>query len=493
MKKIVLLMTALLLVCGGASAQSNVLNRLKNRVKNAAEQNIGNKVEKGVNDVLDGKVIKNDKNNKQDEEQLRRENQERAEEIKRQRSAQDDGTWTCPECGHEGNTGKFCSECGAPRPAAKEAATWTCPECGHEGNTGKFCEECGAPKPDGVKDATTQNVKSDFKRGEVILFEDDFADEQIGEFPSKWDVVRDGNAETAVLNGTKYLYFATDYNQVQPLMENMDAYLPDVFTLEWDVYCAKQGDFGQSSIELNLFNGDDRVGEFELTFRPWNPDYYGSYFFKKGNTIGQLEGSFGWDALEEIIKIGQWNHFAVSFNKRALKGYINGVRVINLPNVAAPGRFEFFCNGDYKYRGIAHVVLAAGAVDLYERKTTDLSAVEKAIAETGKFVTNNILFETGKATLKPESMEEIQKVADYMKKNPSARFEVQGHTDNQGSDKINDPLSQQRAEAVVKALEGLGVDGFNLRAVGKGAHEPIADNATDEGRAKNRRVEFVKK
>ena len=78
-------------------------------------------------------------------------------------------------------------------------------------------------------------------------------------------------------------------------------------------------------------------------------------------------------------------------------------------------------------------------------------------------------------------------------KNPTARFEVQGHTDNQGSDKINDPLSQQRAEAVVKALEGLGCDGFNLRAVGKGSHEPVADNKTDEGRAKNRRVEFIKK
>ena len=80
-----------------------------------------------------------------------------------------------------------------------------------------------------------------------------------------------------------------------------------------------------------------------------------------------------------------------------------------------------------------------------------------------------------------------------MKKDSSARFEVQGHTDNQGSDAINDPLSQQRAEAVVKALEGMGVDPFNLRAVGKGSHEPVADNGTDEGRAKNRRVEFIKK
>lgn len=106
---------------------------------------------------------------------------------------------------------------------------------------------------------------------------------------------------------------------------------------------------------------------------------------------------------------------------------------------------------------------------------------------------SHILFETGKATLKPESMADIEAVADYMKKNPSVRFEVQGHCDNQGSDKINDPLSQQRAEAIVAELVKLGVDEWNLRAVGKGSHEPIADNSTDEGRAKNRRVEFIKK
>ena len=197
--------------------------------------------------------------------------------------------------------------------------------------------------------------------------------------------------------------------------------------------------------------------------------------------------------MKKFIKIGQWNHFAISFNKRAFKLYVNGNRFINLPNVAAPARFVFIIQDENPYRGVANVVLAKGAVELYERQTTDLSAVEKAIAETGKFVTNNILFETGKATLKPESMAEIQKVADYMKKNPTARFEVQGHTDNQGSDKINDPLSQQRAEAVVKALEGLGCDPFNMRAVGKGSHEPVADNATEDGRAKNRRVEFIKK
>ncbi len=339
-----------------------------------------------------------------------------------------------------------------------------------------------------------KNQKSDFVRGSVILFEDDFAGEQMGEFPSKWDI-SDGSLEVASVNGKKYAHSNASGGSVfSPLMENMQSYLPDVFTLEWEEFMCKPGEIDQMNWHILFYQGDDEVGNIYKMFRPWGPDVYGNYSFKKGGgASGNVSGDMRWNDLQKCVKFGQWNHFAISFNKRAFKYYINGQRVINLPNVAAPSRFEFHVQDGYPYRGVGHVILAKGAADLYERQTTDLSAVEKAIAETGKFVTNNILFETGKATLKPESMEEIQKVADYMKKNPTARFEVQGHTDNQGSDKINDPLSQQRAEAVVKALEGLGCDPFNMRAVGKGSHEPVADNATEDGRAKNRRVEFIKK
>lgn len=346
---------------------------------------------------------------------------------------------------------------------------------------------------DNTPDATAVNAKSDFVRGSVILFEDDFANEQMGEFPSKWDIEREGNAEVASINGKKFCNFATSWDCLTPLMKDMKSYLPEVFTIEWDIFYSKQGDFGQSEFEIGFDSGDREIGRIQIMYRSGNPDCWGYYQLKKPNSDDQTSGSFDWDQIKKYVKIGQWNHFAVSFNKRALKFYINDNRVCNIPNAAAPTRFKFWSNGDYKYRGFTNVILAKGGVDLYERNTTDLSAVEKAIMETGKFVTNNILFETGKATLKPESMAEIQKVADYMKKNPSVRFEVQGHTDNQGSDAINDPLSQQRAESVVKALEGLGCDGFNLRAVGKGSHEPVADNKTDAGRAKNRRVEFIKK
>ena len=90
---------------------------------------------------------------------------------------------------------------------------------------------------DGVEQedaVVSQNQKSDFKRGSVIIFEDDFANEQMGEFPSKWDI-SDGSLEVASVNGKKYAHSNASGGSVfSPLMENMKSYLPDVFTLEWE-------------------------------------------------------------------------------------------------------------------------------------------------------------------------------------------------------------------------------------------------------------------
>ena len=351
-------------------------------------------------------------------------------------------------------------------------------------------DDSSASASDEQPQATTS---SDFKRGSVIMYQDDVTAEQVGEFPSKWDLFQ-GTVETKTLGGVKAIN-PTDNAQIQPLIKEQGAYLPEEFTIEYDFYYwNSKDDVGLNDIKLILAVTKDRseypgeghdVGDltaFVLKHGVCNT-YEHDYMFN-GNKDGAFEYSF---------KKG-WNHVALSFNKRALKVYFNDKRVVNLPRVNQPTWMCFQVPFEYKnLTFIRNVVIAKGAVALYDRNAQDVSAVEKAIQETGKFVTNNILFDTGKATLKQESMIEIMKVADYMKKNPNVRFEVQGHTDNQGSDKINDPLSQQRAEAIVKALEGLGVDGFNLRAVGKGSHEPVADNKTEAGRAKNRRVEFIKK
>ena len=363
---------------------------------------------------------------------------------------------------------------------------------------GKKKERSARPQRETADDAVGEDspsiaTSSDFKRGSVILFQDDVTAEKVGEFPSKWDMFS-GTTEVKTIAGVKAIN-PTDNAQIQPLIKEQGAYLPEEFTIEYDFYYwPSKDDVGLNDIKLILAVTKDRSefpGEghdtgdltaFVLRHGVCNTEEH-VYMFN-GNHDGSFEYSF---------KKG-WNHVALSFNKRALKVYFNDKRVVNLPRVNQPTWMCFQVPFDYKnLTFIRNVVIAKGAVALYDRNAQDVSAVEKAIAETGKFVTNNILFETGKATLKSESMAEIQKVADYMKKNPRARFEVQGHTDNQGSDKINDPLSQQRAEAVVKALASLGVDDFNLKAVGKGSHEPVADNKTEAGRAKNRRVEFIKK
>ena len=332
--------------------------------------------------------------------------------------------------------------------------------------------------------------QTDFVPGAVAFFEDNLQNEQMGEFPSKWDLI-EGSTDVAIMKGKKCIHFEPG-TRIEPLMTNQQSYIPDVFTLEFDFWMNDPKTEMSNCYELEFKDADGgdvyeiRIGEsyskLEVTCRFMS-------------TTGDWRDSGGGKTWE--MKKNDWSHFAMSFNKRALKIYVNNKRVINIPNCKSAVRMKIHqadwggFHGNKNY--MTNFRYAKGAMELYEQKVTDMSAVEKAIAETGKFVTNNILFETGKATLKPESMAEIQKVADYMKKNPTARFEVQGHTDNQGSDKINDPLSQQRAEAVVKALEGLGCDPFNMRAVGKGSHEPVADNATEDGRAKNRRVEFIKK
>jgi OmpA-OmpF porin, OOP family len=102
-------------------------------------------------------------------------------------------------------------------------------------------------------------------------------------------------------------------------------------------------------------------------------------------------------------------------------------------------------------------------------------------------------FDTGKALIKPESYPIIAQIAAMMKNSPDLTLSVEGHTDNVGDPQENQKLSEERAKAVVSAVAQKGVDASRLIAVGFGQKKPIADNTSEEGRAKNRRVELVKK
>ncbi|MBO4896580.1 MAG: hypothetical protein J5484_07300, partial [Prevotella sp.] len=150
--------------------------------------------------------------------------------------------------------------------------------------------EDAAEEVDDTPDAVAQNQKSDFVRGSVILFSDDFANEQMGEFPSKWDV-SEGSLETASISGKKYAHSNAPDSRFSPLMENMKSYLPEVFTLEWDEFFCKQGEIPDFPVEFQFLDASgNQTGHIYLRYRPGNPDCYGNYTFKKGGGIDQNVG-----------------------------------------------------------------------------------------------------------------------------------------------------------------------------------------------------------
>jgi OmpA-OmpF porin, OOP family len=109
------------------------------------------------------------------------------------------------------------------------------------------------------------------------------------------------------------------------------------------------------------------------------------------------------------------------------------------------------------------------------------------------FMSLYINFDTSKATIKPESAGIIDQIVALMKSQPSLKLSIEGHTDSQGTPESNKTLSLNRAKAVIKAVSEGGISASRMSAVGWGQEKPVADNRTEEGRAKNRRVEIVKK
>ena len=329
-------------------------------------------------------------------------------------------------------------------------------------------------------------AKSDFVAGDEIIFEDLLTGEQLGEFPSKWDLMS-GVVEIAKLNGENTINFVEDASRINPLMEEPKNYLPEIFTVEFDFWVPGMG----ADVGYNISFSDQQrndLWEIILSRGGWKSDDNEQF-----NLI-EMEWGYYNPSDERIrgenentsVSGNSWNHFALSFNKRALKIYINGIRIANIPNAKKPQWWSIYNYtwGGFNGKGNMHIKnirIAKGAVPLYDRMMTD-----------GKFITYGITFDVGKATIKPESMGEINRIVQLMTENPDLKFSVEGHTDSTGNATSNQTLSEQRSQAIVAKLVELGIAQDRLTAVGKGQNNPIADNNTDEGRAKNRRVEFVK-
>ncbi|MBD2756382.1 OmpA family protein [Spirosoma sp. BT704] len=112
----------------------------------------------------------------------------------------------------------------------------------------------------------------------------------------------------------------------------------------------------------------------------------------------------------------------------------------------------------------------------------------KPVDKTTWFNFDRLLFDTGKATLRPESQEQLTNIAAILKEYPNVHIKLGGYTDNTGSAEVNKKLSQERADSVMGELIRLGIDKSRLEAEGYGPEYPVASNDTEAGRAENRRI-----
>lgn len=315
----------------------------------------------------------------------------------------------------------------------------------------------------------------DFIPGDEIIFADSPSnDEENGEFPSRWDMVS-GNTEIVEFNGKNVIALTNDNTEIVPYLKNSkEDYLPEVFTIEFDVYFPKN--IWYQELKLYLY---DRKNQTPLDNGQQIIDIHvNGINVDSEKQNNKLKGKSQYED-----KVAGWRHIAIAYTKGKLKVYMDAMRLINIPRAKVkPLGFSinmFLAQDQSVY--IKNIRIAKGGVKYYDRLLSD-----------GKIVVNGIRFDIGQSSIKPESNGAINKIVKLMKKNSTVNLSVEGHTDSDGDTKTNQMLSQARAKAVMERIIALGIDAKRLKSKGLGESKPLDNNSSAEGRANNRRVEFVK-
>jgi outer membrane protein OmpA-like peptidoglycan-associated protein len=314
--------------------------------------------------------------------------------------------------------------------------------------------------------------KFDFVPGDEIIFEDGPAtDEENGEFPSRWDLV-EGSVEIGQVNGHNVIMFL-EKGKIIPYLKNpKEDYLPDVFTVEMDVWFEKR----QSTSNRYFINLRDDKNQRNIGLNENLTVYPNGLEFQESDKRYPGTEHLGWSNEP----VGRWRHIAIAFTRGKFKAYMDDTRLINVPHLEGnPSGITIYAYNDKMY--IKNIRIAKGGVKYYDRVLSD-----------GKIIVNGIRFDVNKATIKPESNGAINGIFELMQKQPELNFSVEGHTDSDGDEARNQTLSEHRAKAVMDRLIDMGISANRLKSAGWGESKPIGENGTAEGKANNRRVEFIK-
>lgn len=328
--------------------------------------------------------------------------------------------------------------------------------------------------------------KYDFIPGEQVIFYEDFSQDNVGDFPAKWNT----NASGEVVTMNKYpgKWFAPSLNGVT--YPEFNAVLPENYTIEFDVVFAVQETGNFPPLLLSVYEAEDEPmdalvpgkGGFQFTFNHydiatfnWKDQQYGT--IDNHILTNHLEKNFG-----KIVGVSIW------VQKQRARVYLDENKIVDIPRLVYPdlkmNRIRLYEGTDVEGKFyISNFRVAVGAPDMRSKLITE-----------GKLVTRGILFDSGSDKIKPESYGTLKEIANVLKENSGVKVQIVGHTDADGNDASNLDLSKRRALSVKTSLvSDFGIEESRMTTDGKGESVPVADNNTSEGKANNRRVEFIKK
>ncbi len=339
---------------------------------------------------------------------------------------------------------------------------------------------------EGSTDPTyTVKRSSDFTPGNITIFEDQFTKDNPGDFPAQWDT--NGSGDIAMINDQKWMRLSGKSKYI-PLT---DETLPENYTIEFDLFT--NGLDGKTSSEafLTLLIEDNKgftrskdwcMAEISVC------QFIGNRGVVEKVVKGkrQIRNEIGKDYRKAIKGA---SHIAIAVNKTRMRVWLNENKLVDVPRLVPENAdvFKLAVRGLRDPDGVDEIYISN-----FSMTKTGEDNRSKLLTE-GRLTTNSILFESASATLKDSSFTTIREIASVLEENPKVNIKIIGHTDADGPDDSNRTLSRKRADAVKKMMtSAYGIDPSRISTDGMGESQPVASNTTKEGKALNRRVEFIK-
>lgn len=342
------------------------------------------------------------------------------------------------------------------------------------------------------------NSRFDFIAGEKVIYYNNFESDIKGELPAGWNTT--GSAEVVTINNSNWVkllqnaLFITD--NTQSFSEN--------FTVEFDLLLDFKyqdalfpafsfGILSSGALKPNSNAVLQNIMQYSLLAVDLNTGIEQNSFtslisYEKGNEFFN-SGEKPFKSLENML--GQVIHVSIQVQQQRFRLWLNTTKLLDVPQ-ALPAKqimnqmffrvFESSYSNEQVGIYVTNIKIANGVPDMRSK-----------LMKEGRFTTTGILFDVNTARIKPESYGILQEIATVIKSNSALKILIVGHTDADGNEADNLKLSKERSEAVKQMLvQEFSVPADLLSSVGKGETEPVSDNKTKEGKAQNRRVEFIK-